>query len=172
MLCDMCRKNDAIIYIEQTNRLGTKKVNLCRDCAVSCGISPESQEIDKEIGSIFKQILRDRKEQLLKNDRACPVCGRLRSEIVLSGKLGCPECYSIFKTEVFEYLKAKKVPGRYTGSMPRRLAGFRSLLTDRALAREKLDEAVKREDYEKAAFYRDYLRAIEKKSVASCDGES
>ena len=169
MLCDMCHKNEAIIYVEQTNRLGTKKVNLCRECAVACGISPESQEIDKQIGSLFKQILRDRRDQLLKNDRACPVCGRLRSEIVMTGKLGCPECYEIFKTEVGEYLKSKKVSGPYTGSMPRRLANFRSLLTDRAVLREKLDEAVRREDYEKAAFYRDYLRALEKKSVAAAD---
>ena len=44
-------------------------------------------------------------------------------------------------------------------------------MTDRAVVREKLDEAVRREDYEKAAFYRDYLRAIEKKSVAAADGE-
>ena len=172
MLCDMCRKNDAIIYVEQTNRLGIKKVNLCRECAISCGISPESQEIDRQIGSLFKQILQDRKDQLLKNDRACPVCGRLRSEILLTGKLGCPECYAIFKSEVKEYFAQKKIPGSYTGSMPKRLANFRSLLTDRAVVREKLDEAVKNEDYEKAAFYRDYLRAIEKKSVAAAgDGE-
>ncbi|MBO4546922.1 MAG: UvrB/UvrC motif-containing protein, partial [Treponema sp.] len=35
------------------------------------------------------------------------------------------------------------------------------------------DAAIKNEDYEKAAFYRDYLRAIEKKSVAAeSDGEN
>ena len=167
MLCDMCHKNEAIIYVEQTNRLGTKKVNLCRDCAVSCGISPESQEIDRQIGSLFQQILRDRREKLLKDDRACPVCGRLRSEIVLTGRLGCPECYAIFKSEALEYLKSKKVQGPYTGTMPKRLANFRSALTDRVIVREKLEDAVRREDYEKAAFYRDYLKAIEKKSVAA-----
>ena len=169
MLCDMCHKNEAIIYVEQTNRLGVKKINLCRECAVACGISPESQEINQQIGSLFMQLQQDRKDQLLKNDRACPVCGRLRSEIILTGKLGCPECYSIFKTETLEYLKARKVSAPYTGTMPSRIANFRSLLTDRARAREKLDEAVKNEDYEKAAFYRDYLRAIEKKSVAAAD---
>ena len=142
---------------------------MCRECAVACGISPESQEINQQIGSLFKQLQQDRKDQLLKNDRACPVCGRLRSEIILTGKLGCPECYSIFKTETLEYLKARKVSAPYTGTMPSRIANFRSLLTDRARAREKLDEAVKNEDYEKAAFYRDYLRAIEKKSVAAAD---
>ena len=43
-------------------------------------------------------------------------------------------------------------------------------MTDRAVIREKLEEAVKSEDYEKAAFYRDYLHAIEKKAVATSHG--
>ncbi len=172
MICDICQKKEAIVYVEQTNRLGVKKVNLCRDCAVACGISPEGQEIDRQIGSLFKQLMKDRRDQLVKNDRACPVCGRLRSEILLTGKLGCPECYSIFKSEVKEYFAEKKILAPYSGSLPRRLANFRSVLTDRIWVREKLDAAVKSEDYEKAAFYRDYLRAIEKNSVAAeHDGE-
>lgn len=169
MRCDMCRKNDAIIYVEQTSRLGIKKVNLCRSCAVSLGISPESQEVDKQIGSIFKQIQQDRRDQALKDDTACPVCGRLRSEIILTGKLGCPECYSIYKSEVLEFFSARKIKAHYTGTMPRRLANFRSVLTDRVAIREKMDAAIKNEDYEKAAFYRDYLHAIEKTSVAPAE---
>ena len=173
MICDMCHKKEAIIYVEQTNRLGVKKINLCRDCAIACGISPESQEIDRQIGSLFKQLKQDRRDQLLKNDRACPVCGRLRSEIVLTGRLGCPECYSIFKTEINEYFAERKIDYPYSGAMPKRLANFRSALTDRVLIRDKLDAAIKNEDYEKAAFYRDYLKAIEKKSVAAeSDGEN
>lgn len=171
MLCDMCRKNEAIIYVEQTNRLGVKKINLCRECAMACGISPESHEINQQIGSLFKQLQQDRKDQLLKDDRACPVCGKLRSEIILGGKMGCPECYAIFKGEVRDYLKARKITAPYTGTMPSRLANFRSLLTDRARAQEKLDEAIRKEDYEKAAYYRDYLRAIAKKSIATADEE-
>ncbi len=170
----MCGKNEAILYVEQTSRLGTKKINLCRECAIACGISPESQEVDRQIGSLFKQLQRDRRDQFLKNDRACPVCGRLRSEIILTGKLGCPECYSIFKSEINEFLSARKITAPYTGTMPNRLANFRSILTDRVDIRDKLDKAIKDEDYEKAAFYRDYLHALEKKSVAassSSDGE-
>lgn len=176
MICDMCRRNEAMVYVEQTSRLGIKKINLCQECAASCGISPGNQEIDRQIGSLFKQMQQFKLEQALKSDSACPVCGQLRSEFLATGKLGCPECYSIFKSEIEKYLSKRKITVRYTGSMPRRLANFRSVLTDRAIIREKLDAAVKSEDYEKAAFYRDYLHAIEKKAVAtaprgSADGE-
>ena len=58
------------------------------------------------------------------------------------------------------------ITGTYTGSFPKRLSGFRNALTDRNDLQAKLDEAVREENYEKAAVYRDYLRALEKGSVA------
>ena len=170
MICDMCKSNEAVIYVEQTSRLGIKKINLCQSCAANFGISPENQKIERQIGSLFKQIRQLKREQALKTDSACPVCGQLCSEIWTNGKLGCPECYEIFKSEIDKYLSKRKITVRYTGSMPRRLSNFRSVLTDRAVIREKLEAAVKSEDYEKAAFYRDYLHAIEKKAVATSHG--
>ena len=53
--------------------------------------------------------------------------------------------------------------------MPKRIANFRSPLTDRIEVQKKLEQAIENEDYEKAAFYRDYLHAIENKAVS--DGE-
>ncbi len=170
MICDMCKSNEAMIYVEQTSRLGVKKINLCPSCAASCGISPGSQEIEQQIGALFKNIRQMKREQASKSDSACPVCGQLRSDFLATGRLGCPECYVIFKAEIEKYLSKQKITARYSGSMPRRLANFRSVLTDRAAIREKLEAAVKSEDYEKAAFYRDYLHAIEKKAVATSQG--
>lgn len=170
MICDVCKSNEAVIYVEQTSRLGIKKINLCQSCAANCGISPGNHEIEKQIGSLFKQMSKQKREHALKSDCACPVCGQLCSEFLATGKLGCPECYAIFKTEIDSYLSKRKITSRYTGSMPRRLSNFRSVLTDRAVIREKLEAAVKNEDYEKAAFYRDYLLAIEKKAVATSPG--
>ncbi|MBP5283792.1 MAG: UvrB/UvrC motif-containing protein, partial [Treponema sp.] len=52
-----------------------------------------------------------------------------------------------------------------------RIRGFRSTLTDRTLIQGKLQESIKNEEYEKAAFYRDYLRAMEKTPVTGDDNE-
>ena len=59
-----------------------------------------------------------------------------------------------------------KITGTYTGSMPRRIATFRSRLTDRIDLEAKLEQSIQNEDYEKAAIYRDYLRALERGAVA------
>ena len=50
--------------------------------------------------------------------------------------------------------------------MPRRLTTFRSHLTDRIDLKAKLEQSIQNEDYEKAAIYRDYLRALERRAVA------
>ena len=55
--------------------------------------------------------------------------------------------------------------------MPNRLSTFRSVLTDRIALQAKLEESIKNEDYEKAAIYRDYLKALEKSPVAGGEDE-
>ena len=84
---------------------------------------------------------------------------------------GCPECYAVFKNEISDLLKKQGVTAGYTGSMPRRLAKFKSVLTDRIQIQAKLEESLKKEDYEKAAVYRDYLKALEKQPVAGGNNE-
>ena len=50
--------------------------------------------------------------------------------------------------------------------MPQRLSSVHSVLNDRMILQNKLDAAVASEDYEKAAMYRDYLKALENEAVA------
>ena len=50
--------------------------------------------------------------------------------------------------------------------MPARLSTIHSVLNDRVILQNKLNDALSREDYEKAAMYRDYLKALEKQSVS------
>jgi Uncharacterized protein with conserved CXXC pairs len=166
MLCDFCHKREAVFFIEQTSATSSKKINICMECAVKRGLSPDPQNIQRSIGSLFEEISRAEKENDPEKDRLCPVCGRSLAAVRRTGRTGCPECWEIFKTELETILKERGCTGPYTGSMPRRIATFRSALTDRIDIEAKLQESVEKEDYEKAAVYRDYLRALEKHPVA------
>jgi protein arginine kinase activator len=53
----------------------------------------------------------------------------------------------------------------FKGKMPVRLSSVRSVLNDRVILQNKLNVAVEKEDYEKAAIYRDCLKALEKNAV-------
>ncbi len=113
--------------------------------------------------------------------KICPVCGTSLEQIIgtiktgtdsgipktsvpIIKKIGCAECYNTFEDE-FSILY--KVSAEYKGSLPKRLKGYRSVLTDRMDLRVKLDAAVEHEEYEKAALYRDYLKILEKKQQFS-----
>ncbi|WP_296687089.1 UvrB/UvrC motif-containing protein [Treponema sp. UBA3813] len=167
MLCDLCGENEAVLFIEQTNANNKRKLNLCVECARKNGVSPDSKSIGRSLAMLFDSLLGKNKVQNQKEDnRVCPVCGSSVKEITMTRHAGCPECYAVFKSEAQDSFKKIGVIPPYKGTLPKRLKNFRSVLTDRIIIQAKLEESLKREDYEKAAVYRDYLKALEKSPVS------
>ena len=166
MKCDICNKNEGQIFLECMTNKGKMKINLCTQCAASRGIAaPAINPNKKNIGAIFEEVRQIKMQNDPDFKRLCPVCGKSLYQIKETGTAGCPECYETFKIEIRKAMNAHGITGNYTGSMPKRLATFRNALTDRADIQAKLEEAVKNENYEKAAVYRDFLRALERGSV-------
>ena len=167
MLCDFCQERDAVFYIEQTTMNNTKRtLHICLECAEERGVTPDPRSIEKCVGSLFAELARIAQKAREADNHECPVCGTSLLSIKRSMRVGCPECYAIFKNEISTLLKKQGVNGSYSGSMPQRLRNFKSVLTDRIQIQTKLEESLKNEDYEKAAIYRDYLKALEKQPVA------
>lgn len=166
MLCDFCHEKDAVIFLEQLSGGEKRKINMCVDCALERGITTDPKSIEASIGDLFKELSDITRRLKADNSRLCPVCGTKVGEIRKYGKVGCPECYSIFKGDIKKFLQDSGVKGSYSGSMPARLATVRSVLSDRVSIQKKLNAAVEQEDYEKAAMYRDLLKTLEKTAVA------
>lgn len=170
MICDLCGEREAILFIEQANGNGKQKLNLCYECARAYGVSPDSKAIGRQLALLFESLLR-KKVVNPDSQKLCPVCGTSLADIKTTRRVGCPECYSIFKNEIGQIFKNIGVKGPYTGTMPKRLKNFHSVLNDRIVLKSKLEESIKKEDYEKAAIYRDYLKALEKSPVSGGDNE-
>jgi protein arginine kinase activator len=167
MLCDFCKEREAVIFLEQMSGNGQKrKINMCAECAIDRGISSDPRSIEASIGDLFKELANISRKMQRESRRMCPVCGISVGEIRKKGMVGCPECYAIFKDDIRKYIMGKGIKGVYTGSMPERLSNMRSVLNDRIVLQDKLSKAIENEEYEKAAMYRDYLRALEKVPVA------
>ena len=167
MICDLCRTREAVIFLEQMDKNIKRKINLCAECAAARGIAaPVPAPNQQNVAALFQEIVERNMALDSDSKRVCPSCGKSILDIKQQGIAGCPECYEVFKAEIRESMNAHGITGTYTGSMPLRVKGFRNALTDRADLQAKLDEAVRTENYEKAAVYRDYLRALEKGSVA------
>ncbi len=172
MMCDFCHEKEAVFFIEQSSATGKRELNICMDCALERGVTADPQSLEKSIGGLFAELARVTQKMLEKDKKVCPVCGTSLRLIKRTHRLGCPECYAVFAGEIKELLKKEGVAAAYSGSMPRRLAKFKSVLTDRIQIQAKLEASLRNEDYEKAAVYRDYLRALEKSPVAGSDDAS
>lgn len=97
--------------------------------------------------------------------KVCPICGNSFKDIVKTQAFGCPECYFAFSDEIKQNFQKLGITESYKGSLPKNIKGFESNLVARVEVQLKLDEAVKKEEYEKAAFYRDYLQILNSKKI-------
>lgn len=159
MMCDICGVRDAMVVVQQVSNNVRKEVHLCLQCAAQRGLSTHNGKLEMSLAGLFDSISNK------KNQRHCPVCGTSSGEMVKHQRLGCPECYNIFNEELRHILEERGVGGTYTGSMPHRLANFKSVLVDRMQLKVKLEQSVALEEYEKAAMYRDRLKALDKCAV-------
>ncbi|MBQ4498442.1 MAG: UvrB/UvrC motif-containing protein [Spirochaetaceae bacterium] len=173
MKCDICGIRNAVLFVQQVSATRTVELHLCVECAKERGINVAGKNVEVAFNNLLSGLLQNSElaNQISQPSSACPVCGKTLADLRRTKTAGCPECYTVFKSEIFSILKSHGIEGTYHGGLPKKLAHFRSVLTDRMMYQEKLAEAVAVEDYEKAAVYRDRLKALETRSAQPYDPE-
>ncbi|MDR1133052.1 MAG: UvrB/UvrC motif-containing protein [Synergistaceae bacterium] len=183
MLCDNCGKNEVEVLIRQVIDEEVKHLNLCRSCAEKMGfISPvlPSITISFSIGESAPRQRKVRKTQTRRREQpfestCCPTCGSDFASFRETGILGCPDCYESFRVPLGIFLHktqgaeshwvasdAFREIGVTSGETNHRAAVAETEETKGNIARLKLElnEAISREDYERAAQLRDILAPI------------
>lgn len=96
-----------------------------------------------------------------KETPVCPSCGRSYYDFQKTGKLGCGKCYDAFRPLMQQTLKQIHANPVHTGKIPLRCEG--KLKRERLYEslKQQLSEAVRQEDYEKAAKLHKQIREIE-----------
>ena len=81
-------------------------------------------------------------------------------EFLRKGRLGCGECYTAFRTKLERPLKQIHGTSEHLGKVPSRMGG--TLKRDRQISslEKELNEAVMKQDFEKAAEIRDKIKEI------------
>jgi protein arginine kinase activator len=158
MLCDVCQKSEATVFLTQIVEGKMQKVNLCESCSKEKGVSDPTgfALADLLLGlGAAQQIERGQPSQ------RCPVCGFTQADFKKTGRLGCSSCYDTFADGLATLLKGMHKGLRHTGRMPARLSR-RFALADRVKSLEgELKQAVTDEKYEDAARLRDEIRQLE-----------
>jgi len=167
MKCEICGGRDAVIHIQQV--IGKERVDLhlCEECAIERGITSSQDRIELSISNLINGLVDVRKKKKSAAAQACPRCGSTWETVGRREKMGCPECYTTFHREIRQHLRKMLGKSQHRGRLPRRLSTYKTFLVDMVKLKEGLEEALKREDYEKAARLRDRIRDLENQAGES-----
>jgi len=162
MLCDVCKSKEATVYLTQIVDGKMQKVNLCEGCAKEKNVTDPTgfALADLLLGLGASQEIEKGKSVL-----KCPVCGFTQADFKKTGRLGCSSCYEAFQEGLSSLLGQMHKGVRHVGKAP---AGYAaSIERERRLEslKEELDQAVEKEEYEKAASLRDEIRKLDVEEI-------
>ena len=186
MLCDLCKKNEATIHIQQVAPGEKKVMHICSECASSRFQNSLQASIDPfELAEMFHEILSERmktQREKQKNDAGdkavqalssqlyppCGGCGWTLEKLQTSRQVGCAGCYDHFRQAIEAALPENhcgifhkgKIPGAHPAEEECAIAAGCMKLAE---AQTALADAVMREDFEKAAELRDAIQFLQKK---------
>jgi protein arginine kinase activator len=170
MTCDRCGQREAVVnYIDI--EAGIKKAQwLCEECAGDVGLQlpgdeplAEPDATATDLHSFLGHNLNPAPEigEEPATALVCPACGYTFEQLTVTGLLGCPECYVVFREQLLPVLRRYHRGTTHLGKAPRVRGPRAELRLEIARLRHALEAAVGREDYEEAARLRDFIRESE-----------
>jgi protein arginine kinase activator len=91
----------------------------------------------------------------------CDVCGMSFEDFRKTGKLGCGNCYSVFRENLNPILRRIHGSTEHTGKVPGRVSICMKTTNELGKLRAELTAAISSEEYEKAAELRDKIKDLE-----------
>jgi len=169
MKCQQCDK-PATFHITELTGGKPQEMHLCeehaRDYLTQSGNEPSSAATS--MASVLAQQMIQQMavgqtaEELAQLDQqACPVCGITFYDFRSHGRLGCPNDYACFQSQLEPLILNVHGELEHVGKTPQRSAKDSLARTQLIRLRREMGEAVKEEDYERASRIRDQIRQIE-----------
>lgn len=162
MKCDGCKKNEAHLVLHMITNGQVATRSLCMECAKKA--HEEMTQAFSTMGMTMAGLddlrpenIETQRESLRLPRMICASCRTAYEDIGHDTVFGCPQCYQAFHGQVIDYLSTLKEleePAR-AAAVPLRID--LAPVTESDL-RERLNDALKTEDYEQAASLRDRLR--------------
>ena len=154
MRCEICNQNEATVSINHLADGKAAKMNICESCAAQRGLNlqlavPLLTDLILGLGG-KKESAGDAGE------KQCPVCRMKRSEFRKTSLLGCAACYDAFADEVASFLESMQKGPTHTGKVPVSL----KVNSEIAELQKSLQQAVREQDFERAARLRDRMRDL------------
>lgn len=173
MLCQKCLKNEATVFIEASVNGSSWKCHVCARCAArEVVISPDSAAAASQNPASYAT--KQKSSAARSSGRAsvgrgaCPVCGTSHRQIRKTSRFGCATCYELFGESILDSSASaaeSKLPAPEPKKRPALAPddgkpddGNKDPAAAVKKLRDKLERAVRREDYEEAAGLRDKIK--------------
>ena len=167
MQCQDCKEHTATIHLTEIDNGQRIETHLCEACAQKQGLAVKNQIPLNELLSTLLAVQPDVKYEPggvddMSLDTACPSCGmtlrKFRKEVLL----GCCHDYEVFDKALRPIIE-KSHGGNTThcGKVPSKIPDDTQKQIDVVNLQNRLDSAVKNEDYETAAKLRDEIERLQ-----------
>jgi len=155
MTCDVCKHNQATVFLTQIVEGKMQKVNLCESCSKEKGVT------DPTGFALADLLLGLGAAQAMEGGNSvqkCPVCGFSQQDFKKTGRLGCASCYETFAEGLQGLLKRMHKGTKHDGKFPARMKSEIEREQEIKTLKSDLKRAVAEENYEGAAKIRDEIK--------------
>lgn len=169
MLCERCGKREAAVHFTKIINGKKEEIHLCEQCAKKTeklNLSDNTLDFQSLLSGILNTNFGSEEASILNGTnnqsghKNCPNCGLSYKEFIDRGYFGCSECFKTFEDDLDPLFKRIHGNLRHTGKRP-------ALFEEKIKAENKIDKlkekmqsAVEKENFEKAAELRDEIHAI------------
>jgi protein arginine kinase activator len=179
LICQNCNKNEATIHVtdvypvtEERPQSAVNEHHLCEICAQTKDL-PHTQSPGTTVQANVWKLLQITAEQKRRREELkCKGCGMSVDEFRNKGRLGCAECYEVFRGPIAELLERVHGAMQHIGRVPGLSDDDLERMQRLSELRRELDAAVREEAYESAAGIRDEIDSIEMPKTGDADIDS
>ena len=179
MICQNCNKNEATIHVtdvfpitEERPQAAVNEQHLCEICAQTKDL-PHAQAPGMAVQANVWKLLQITAEQKRRREELkCKGCGMSVDEFRSKGRLGCAECYEVFRGPIAELLERVHGAMQHIGRVPGLSDDDLERMQRLSELRRELDAAVREEAYESAAGIRDEIDTLEVSEPGQADIDS
>jgi protein arginine kinase activator len=155
MQCQKCKSAATLHITEVTGENQFEELHLCEQCAHKYLYEPQPK------AGISKGASGEQAEEGIFSQQECPFCGIKFVDFRNTGRLGCPNDYKVFREDLQPLLENIHGDTRHCGKTPRRSPQTKEAESELIQLRNRLKQAVTKEDYEEAARIRDRIKKLE-----------
>ncbi|KAA3618797.1 MAG: hypothetical protein DWQ05_07510 [Calditrichaeota bacterium] len=172
--CQICEMHSATVKVRALKDGEEVELHICADCARFKGLDSDGTEKESDLAAFFKSASTNilgtetRVGDTNNKDLECSNCKMTFTNFQADGLLGCSECYQLFQSDLEPLLQRIHGSNKHSGSCPRPLRIIANE-PDLAALKKELHLAISKENFERAADFRDLIRDLEREENDKSD---